>query len=76
MLVTRNSGNPIYTLMFNDFRLMFETFGGLYFSLHTARDVSRKYYREIKDAVGKGGDHAESVVRTCMEKTTEIRMDL
>jgi hypothetical protein len=55
---------------------MFETFGRLYFSLDTAREVSRKYYRELKDAVGKGGNHVEPVVRSCMEKTAEIWMEL
>jgi GntR family negative regulator for fad regulon and positive regulator of fabA len=72
LLMSEHSCNPIYTLIFNDFKSVFSTMAFHYFSLPKAREASRKYYFNLIDAIAQGGQKAEETVRHAMEESIII----
>jgi GntR family negative regulator for fad regulon and positive regulator of fabA len=75
-LMARGSENPVFALILNDFKSIFYTMAGGYFSLEDARDTSRLYYREFSIALREGGDSAEKVVREAMEKSKSMLREI
>ncbi|MBE9546226.1 MAG: fatty acid metabolism transcriptional regulator FadR [Proteobacteria bacterium] len=72
VLMARYSRNPIYPLLLNDFGAIFKAMALRYFSVQKARDVSRLYYLELARALDKSAEDVEQVVRSVMEKSTDI----
>ena len=72
VLMARNSDNPVFPLILNDFALIFGNMALPYFSRQKARDVSRAYYQDLSEAINQGGEDVERVVRQVMEKSLEI----
>lgn len=52
-LLTLRAGNPIYTLILNGFREMYVDVGALYFASEEARELSRRFYQDLKDAAAR-----------------------
>ena len=71
-LMARNTGNPIYVLMLNDFENIFKSLAFIYFSRKSSRKDSVRYYRELNKAMARGAGEAETVVRATMEKSIKI----
>jgi GntR family negative regulator for fad regulon and positive regulator of fabA len=71
-LMARNTGNPIYVLMLNDFEHVFKSLAFIYFSRKSSRKDSSRYYRELKKAMSRGAGDGETVVRATMEKSIKI----
>ena len=72
VLMARNSNNPVFPLIVNDFASIFSTMAIRYFSRQEARDVSRAYYVELSGAIHQGGEDVERVVRDVMEKSLAL----
>ena len=72
MLMARNSLNPIFSLILNDFALVFANMAMLYFDLPLARQASRAFYRELSRAVEYTPNTVENVVKKAMEKSISI----
>jgi GntR family negative regulator for fad regulon and positive regulator of fabA len=72
MLMARNSQNPIFSLILNDFGQIFANAAMHYFNLNTARQASRKFYRELSRAIEKRTDTVEDVVKKAMGQSISI----
>jgi len=73
MLMARNSQNPVFSLILNDFASIFNAMGRRYFSKTNARQASLKYYRKLSDTI-KSGDRQgiERVVEKAMRQSITI----
>jgi GntR family negative regulator for fad regulon and positive regulator of fabA len=76
LLMARHSGNPIYTLMLNDFASLFEKVALRYFNKPMARKTSRGYYMNLYHALKKGEEGVEDIVRHAMEESMRIWMEI
>jgi len=72
LLMSEQSCNPIYTLIFNDFASVFSTMAFQYFSLQNARKTSRIYYIDLIAAISQDGKKTEETVRKAMEESIII----
>lgn len=71
-IMAGHSGNPIFTMMLNDFASIFNTLASLYFSLETARNASLSYYENLLGAIRDDRGSVESVVEAAMRQSIEI----
>ena len=72
MLMARNSQNPVFSLILNDFAQIFANMATHYFNLKAARQASRTFYRELTRAIEKHADTVEDVVKKGMEQSVSI----
>ena len=72
MLLARNSQNPVFSLILNDFAQIFASMAMHYFDLNTARQASRTFYRELSRAIEKRADTVEEVVKKAMGQSISI----
>jgi len=72
MLMARNSQNPVFSLILNDFAQIFANMAKLYFKLNTARQASRTFYSELTRAIEKSTHTVEDVVKKAMEQSILI----
>jgi len=72
VLMAKNSNNPVFPLIVNDFASIFSTMALRYFSRQKARDVSRAYYLELSAAIRRAGKNVERVVRSVMQKSLAL----
>ncbi|MEL7645741.1 MAG: fatty acid metabolism transcriptional regulator FadR [Anaerolineaceae bacterium] len=72
-VLTILSGNPIYTLILNGFGELYRVMGPLYFSDKAARDRSRRFYRELREAAAqRDADAGERLTREMMTESIVI----
>ena len=72
MLMARNSQNPVFSLILNDFAQIFANMAMHYFNLNTARRASRAFYHELTRAIEKRTNTVEDVVKKAMEESISI----
>jgi GntR family negative regulator for fad regulon and positive regulator of fabA len=73
ILMARNSGNPVFLLILNDFTSIFTTMAMQYFTEKKARLASRRYYQELSKTIKGGGrEHVEAVVKKAMAQSIAI----
>lgn len=72
LLMARNSNNPVFSLIFNDFSSIFTSMALTYFSADKARRASRTYYRELTRAVDDSPGAVEAVVESAMAQSISI----
>jgi GntR family negative regulator for fad regulon and positive regulator of fabA len=72
MCMARESGNPIYALILNDFASMFQKMAARYFKAQKPREASRCYYRDLAQAVARKDHSVETIVKKAMEESVEI----
>jgi GntR family negative regulator for fad regulon and positive regulator of fabA len=72
MLLARNSQNPVFSLILNDFAQIFADMALQYFTLNIARQASRTFYTEFSRAIEKQTDTVEDVVKIAMEQSISI----
>ena len=72
ILMARNSHNPLFSLILNDFARIFDSMALIYFSDKKARQASRAYYRELARAVDNDPSTVEKVVKRAMEQSILI----
>ena len=70
--MARQSGNPIYGLILNDFAPIFRTMAALYFAAQKSRKASLRYYRNLARAIERKDYSVEKVVKKAMEQSIEI----
>lgn len=70
-MMVKNSGNMVYSLIFNDFAPVFELLGVRYFGLEQGRRASKRYYSRLLKTIEKGKS-VERVVRQAMEESIKI----
>ncbi len=75
-IIARESGNPIWTLLLNDFEEVFGKMAAKYFSISKHRTLSRIYYREFTRAIAEDGDTVESVVKSALKHSTNSWKEL
>ena len=77
MLMARNSHNPVFSLILNDFASIFSAMALRYFSATKARRASLAYYRELSNTI-KGNDRAgvERVVKKAIQQGISIWQEL
>jgi GntR family negative regulator for fad regulon and positive regulator of fabA len=76
MLMARNSQNPVFSLILNDFGRIFANMALHYFNFNTARRASRTYYRELTRAIEKHTNTVEDVVKKAMEESISIWQEI
>ena len=76
MLMARNSQNPVFSLILNDFAQIFADMALHYFNLSTARQASRTFYRELSWAIEEQPNTVEDVVKKAMEQSVSIWQDV
>ena len=72
MLMARNSQNPVFSLILNDFTQVFANMAMHYFNLNAARRASRAFYHELTQAIEKHANIVEDVVKKAMEESISI----
>ena len=72
MLMARNSQNPLFSLILNDFGRIFARMAHHYFNLNRARRASRAFYSELARAIEKHTATVEDVVKKAMEQSVLI----
>lgn len=72
ILMARNSLNPVFSLMLNDFASIFTRMALIYFCDTMARQASRKFYQELAGAIDHSPDAVEVVVKKAMEQSISI----
>lgn len=77
MLMARNSHNPVFSLILNDFASIFTAMAMRYFSEKKARRASLAYYRELSNTI-KGSNRAgvERVVEKAIQQGISIWQEL
>jgi GntR family transcriptional regulator, negative regulator for fad regulon and positive regulator of fabA len=76
MLMAKNSENPVFALMLNDFAKVFKTMALRYFCLKSARQASRAYYRDLSQAFEHSVEKVAAVVKKAMEQSIDIWREL
>ncbi len=76
ILMARCSNNPIYLLIFNDFKTIYSIITLKYFSLEKSRELAKNYYKELSEAIPLGAETVEKLVKNKMEKSGEIWKEL
>ncbi|MBN2283715.1 MAG: fatty acid metabolism transcriptional regulator FadR [Deltaproteobacteria bacterium] len=76
VLIARESQNPIYLLILNDFTDIFRLMAPTYFNSRTGRKASRRYYQKLFDAIRNGGNCIEDIVREALETSIHIWEEL
>ena len=71
-LMADYSGNPVFKMMLNDFKSLFQTLASLYFTLEAAREASLSYYESLLHAIRHDRSSIEQVVEAAMRKSIEI----
>jgi GntR family negative regulator for fad regulon and positive regulator of fabA len=72
-LLTIQSGNPIYTLIFNGFTDFYEQMARLYFATAESRARSRQFYDALLEtAVAQDPARAEIICRETMRESIEV----
>ena len=75
-VLTILSGNPIYTLILNGFAELYRVMGPFYFSSPAARERSRRFYFELREAAEKRDAEAgERLTREMMTESIAIWKD-
>jgi GntR family transcriptional regulator, negative regulator for fad regulon and positive regulator of fabA len=72
MRMARESGNPIYPLILNDFASIFQKMAARYFNPQHSRDASLVYYRNLTSAIERQDNSVEKVVKKAMEQSIQI----
>ena len=72
ILMARNSLNPVFSLMLNDFASIFTRMATIYFSDTMARQASRTFYQELGGAIVHSPGAVEVVVKRSMEQSVSI----
>jgi GntR family negative regulator for fad regulon and positive regulator of fabA len=72
MLMARNSQNPVFSLILNDFAQIFANMAMHYFNLKRARRASRAFYHELARTIEKHTNTVEEVVKKAMEESISI----
>jgi len=71
MFVT-NSGNSVYSFIFNDFTSLFKILAMEYFDLQKSRDASSDYYQKLYHAIKHNRGEIEEIVKKAMNDSIEI----
>ena len=71
MQMARASHNLVYPLFLNDFEPVFAALGAHYFTEKKGRDASRRYYKNLSNAIVRK-KKVTPVVRRAMEESIEI----
>lgn len=72
MLMARNSQNPVYSLILNDFGQIFASLAVRYFNQDKARLASREFYSEFRQATEKHPGTVEDIVKKAMAQSISI----
>ena len=72
MLMARNSQNPVFSLILNDFSSIFTSMALTYFSDRKARQASRAYYQDLTRAIDSSPGDVEKVVERAMQESILI----
>lgn len=71
--LTVQSGNLIFTLIFNGFKELYPHMGRAYFASSPARARSRRFYADLAEAArGKNADQAETLTRAVMQDSITL----
>jgi GntR family negative regulator for fad regulon and positive regulator of fabA len=76
MLMARNSHNPVFSLILNDFSSIFTSMALTYFGDQMARQASGAYYRELTRVLDSSPGAVEQVVERAMQESISIWQDL
>lgn len=72
ILMARNCHNPVFSLILNDFSMIFTSMALIYFSDKKARQASRTYYRELSRTIDNSPGPVEQVVESAMQQSITI----
>ena len=73
ILMARNSQNPVFSLILNDFASIFTAMARHYFSKNKARRASLNYYRELSETIKRSNrQDVERVVKKAMLQSITI----
>jgi len=76
MCMARESRNPIYGLILNDFACIFQKMAGHYFTAQKSRTAALRYYRDFARAIKRKDHSVEKVVKKAMEQSIEIWQEI
>ena len=71
-LLARNSSNPVYLLILNDFKSVFHMIAQYYFAHENARNASLRFYRALEDALSHQSGNIDQIVRSAIVESIQI----
>jgi GntR family negative regulator for fad regulon and positive regulator of fabA len=72
MFLARQSDNPVFALILNDFASVYQAMALLYFGWQTARKTSYAFYQKLSQAIEQSADSVEAIVKAAMEESIDI----
>ena len=72
LLMAELAGNPVFMLMLNDFTAMYRVLAQRYFHSHQARQTSRRYYRQLYQALRRQETTIAPIVQHAMQQSIQI----
>jgi len=76
ILMARNSQNPVFSLILNDFAQVFADMALRYFNQDKARRASREYYHELTRAIENHAGIVEDIVKKAMAQSISIWQEI
>lgn len=77
ILMARNSRNPVFALILNDFAAVYKAMALQYFTEKTARLASRTFYQKLSDTIkGRNIKRVEAVVKKAIAQSITIWQDI
>jgi GntR family negative regulator for fad regulon and positive regulator of fabA len=76
MLMARNSQNPVFSLILNDFSAIFTSMALTYFGDKKARRASRAYYRRLAQAITSSPGAVAKEVKRAMQESISIWQEM
>lgn len=71
-LFARNSGNPVYLLILNDFESAFHMIAQYYFVHENARSASLRFYRALGNAISRQSGSIDQIVKNAIVESIQM----
>ncbi len=75
MLMVRETNNPVFNMILNDFAPLYAILGKSYFQQKDARIASKAYYKDLINALEKNSKNIKPIVEKIMIKAQKIWED-
>ncbi len=72
LLMVRHCGNPVYTLLFNDFTPLYQKMAAFYFTSAAGRQASRRYYGRLREAIRSRKSDIAALVAAAMQESIDL----
>lgn len=70
------SGNPVFNMIYNDFKPLYEVMGKKYFENKASIRLSKSYYKELISAIDDNAGDISGIVKKTLKETRKIWLEI